>query len=134
MQKKIVISLIFICVAMIIAAGCLGGGSANVQKSPQVATPEPPVAKVKMSWANGVVTSDVTNSGSTVRSFMLVVDFYDGDVKVDTRYVDIPTLDPGETGRAKGAAPPGANKYELTAVTTTIGGKLYKVTYDVSYS
>jgi len=79
------------------------------------------------------VTADVTNSGSTTLSFILMVDFYDGDVKVDTRYVDIPSLTPGQTGRAKGYAPSGANRYQLSAVATTIGGKVYKVTYDVAY-
>lgn len=134
MTKYKVFAIAVLAIVMLMVAGC---ASAPVQKSASVApvvTQEKPVASVKMTSANGVLTADITNNMYTAHSYTIVTDFYDGDVKVDTRMVDVFNLAPGETGRAKGAFPPGANRYKVSGVITTVGGKPYSVIFDVSYT
>jgi len=132
MKKNINSFLILIGIVMIAAMGCIGGGTKTTSPTTiPAATTSHPVASVKLTFVNGVITSDVTNNMDSTELFMLVVDCYNGDVKIDTRIVDVPPLAAGETGRVKGYAPTGTDSIRLSSVATSIGGKLYKVTYEL---
>lgn len=100
---------------------------------PTVPTKDPRSARVKFGKGDGYLIADVTNIGSSSESYILVIDFYDGAVKVDTRTPSTPQIAPGETGRVKIYVPSDANKYNLDGVAVSIGGKIYKVYYDVEY-
>lgn len=126
-MRKSSIPLLLVCI-VVIAAGCTSHPSYT---TPVPTTASHPVASVKMTFINGVITSDVTNNMDSSESFFLVVDCYDGNIKVDTRIVDIPPLSAGETGRAKGYAPSGTKSIRLDSVGVYIGDKPYKVTYEM---
>ncbi len=126
MRNTIFILSLF-CIGMILIAGCTGSSS----KTTPAATTSHPVASVKLTFVNGVITSDVTNNMDSQEMFMLVVDCYDGDVKIDTRIVDVPPLAAGETGRVTGRAPTGTDSIRLSSVAASVGGELYKVTYEL---
>jgi hypothetical protein len=125
MRKIIILSLM--CIGMILITGCTGSSSKTVPP----ATTGHPVASVKMTSVNGVITSYVTNNMDFAEEFTLVIDCYDGNIKIDTLMVDVPPLAAGETGRAKGYAPAGTDSIRLSSVAASVGGDLYKVTYEL---
>jgi hypothetical protein len=86
-----------------------------------------------MYWSDGDAIADVTNIGRSAQDFTLLVDFYDGNIKLNSRTAQTAILQPGETGRVRIYAPSDANKFSLSAVAVTIGDDYYRVYYDVTY-
>lgn len=113
-----------------------GTASTTVPHTTLAATPteDPRSATVKITASDGVVTADVTNVGRMDKSFILLINSYDGNVKLDSTILTTASIGPGETARATGILPYGTKRISLDNMAVMIGDKPYRIYYDVTYS
>lgn len=121
-------------IGIVMMSGCTGKTTTStqvVQGSPQIL--ESPTVQVKLLNSNGILTADVTNQGSVARSFVLAVDVFDGNVKLNTFYMNTPVLKPGEIGRASLSFSIQSTRPKLSAVSAKVGNELQDVSFNVTY-
>jgi len=130
MEKRILIPLFLLCIALVLVAGC---ASEPAWTPTPATTKDPRSVIVKMYSSGDTLYADVKNIGGE-RSYKLQIDLYSGSVKTDTRYPTTPVLGYGETGRVKIYMPSDTTTYKLTAVAANVGGDYYRTYYDVTYA
>lgn len=125
MQKCTGIILIFVCIAVVIAAGCTSSESTSEKKES---------VSLTVSDQSGKVTVIAENIGSIESSFDVILGCYDkSNVKIGEPIAHIPSLKPGETGRGNAYLPSGTETFIVTDVGSNSRAGTYRVYYKVKY-
>ncbi|MCX6726713.1 MAG: hypothetical protein NTY75_02740 [Candidatus Shapirobacteria bacterium] len=118
--------LIVLVIGIVLVSGCTGTQT-NRPVTPTTAAP--PWTQVKHSLSGDYVVVDITNGGHSRANYEAVVNFYQGDTKLNSKDAHFALADPGQTVRSKVLMPTNATRYELDGIFINTGDYLFKIEY-----
>jgi hypothetical protein len=118
--------LIVLVIGIVLVSGCTG---TQTNRPVTPTTVAPPWTQVKHSLSGDYVVVDITNGGHSRANYIAVVNFYQGDTKLNSNYVHFALAEPGQTVRSEVLMPTNATRYELDSIQLFTGDFSLKIEY-----